>query len=138
MLSRNEHEFIDASLALGRAHEEEQENRLKHTRRQRRTALGIAAVAVVLAVVAAFLGIHSAGLAHQANTATRSAQAQQLALLSDQIRNTDPNEAAQLAVAAHRLEENPRTRSTVIESAGGRASLRVNGIAGNTMVAPKK
>lgn len=135
VISKNEHEFIDASLALGRAHEEEQENRLKHTRRQRRTALGIATVAVVLAVVAAFLGIHSAALTQQANTAARAARAQQLALVSDQIRNTDPNEAAQLAVAAHRLEENPRTRSTVIESAGGTAPLRINGAAGNTMVA---
>ena len=135
VISKNEHEFIDASLALGRAHEEEQENRLKHTRRQRRTALGIATVAVVLAVVAAFLGIHSAALTQQANTAARAARAQQLALVSDQIRNPAPNEAAQLAVAAHRLEENPRTRSTVIESAGGTAPLRVNGVAGNTMVA---
>lgn len=135
VLSKNEHEFIDASLALGRTHEEEQENRLKHTRRQRRTALGIAAVAVVLAVVAAFLGIQSAVLTQQANTATRAARSQQLALVSDQIRNTDPNEAAQLAVAAHRLEDNPHTRSTVIESAGGMSSLRVNGIAGNTVVA---
>ena len=135
VLSKTEHEFIDASLALGRAHEKEQDAHLRSARGQQRKAIGFAALAVALAIAAAFLGIRSTGLANQASTAARDARAQQMALASNQIRGTDPNEAAQLAVAAHRLEENSGTRSAVIESAGTVVPQRVNGTAGNTLVA---
>ncbi len=135
VLTKDEREFIEASLATGRSHEAAQEAQLKRTRAQQHGALVIAAIAVVLAVVAAFLGVRSNGFAQQASTTARTAQAQQLALVSGQTRDTDPNEAAELAVASYRLEDNSQTRSSVIESAGTAAPQRVLGPTGNTMVA---
>lgn len=135
MLSASEREFIAASLAHGWSGQERQRTEARATSRRQRLTFTVAAGSVFLAIIAAVASIHATSLAWEAERATREAQAQRVALVSEQLRVEEPNVAAQLAVAAHTLDDDPQTRSSVLEAAGANLPYRVLGTAGATQAA---
>ncbi|MDO5092771.1 MAG: AAA family ATPase [Propionibacteriaceae bacterium] len=135
MLSANEREFIAESLAHGRTGQERLRTEARATSQRQRLTVTVTIGAVLLAIIAAVASIHATNSAREAERTTREAQAQRVALLSRQLRTEEPNVAAQLAVAAHALDEDPQTRSSVLEAAGANLPYRVLGPAGATQLA---
>ena len=135
MLSESEREFISASVRHGLEERRRQSGRLPPTLRRQRLTLAAIAGCLLLAIMTTVLGVRATMSAQETERTARTAQSQRIALLSEELRASDPNLAAQLAVAAFSLEDNHQTRSSVLESAGGDLPYRVQGTPGHTSLA---
>ncbi len=135
VLSRAEHDFIDASCAEGEAALVEQRHTISRIRRRQNIALVAGGLAVAMAVAAVFASFRSEDYRRQGEATTRAAQSRQIALISDEVRSTSANLAGQLSVAAYALDDNVQTRSSVLTSAAAGVPARATGPTGNTMVA---
>lgn len=138
LLSDWEHEFIDASLGQAEATQVEQRRTLTRMRRRQYIAITAALVAIAMMASTAFATVRAEGFRRDAEAATLSAQARQIALIADEIRPIAPNVAGQLSVAALSLDESTQSRSAVVESSGTGLPTRATGRAGNTMVASSR
>src|SRR5262249_30305874 len=109
-LTRREREFLDASLAAERA---EQLAARRHTRRSRQLVAVLAALMVLFpaAVIYATMRAHDAE-AHR----RRSIVLQDLLTEAGRLRSTNPGLAAQLALAAYRMEDSEPTRDAVLNA----------------------
>ncbi|HMQ64699.1 MAG TPA: WD40 repeat domain-containing protein [Arachnia sp.] len=134
LLSAAESDFIAASLALAESQEREQEHTISRLRARQRIAVGAVVVALVMALSATLFGVQANQFRSNAEAATRSAQARQIALVADEVRTVTPNIAAQLSVASLRHDESVETRSAVVQSVGSGTPTRATGPAGNTLV----
>ncbi|WP_410671088.1 hypothetical protein [Amycolatopsis sp. cmx-4-68] len=122
-LSRRERRFLDASLAVEHA---ERERDRRRTRRLRQL-VALLAVLLVVAVAATAYAVHAQ------NTATaqrNSALAQKVAGQALAMRATNPALAAQLALAAYRLDPDVDARSSVLGVFGTPYSTRITGHTG--------
>lgn len=122
-LSQRERRFLDASLAVEHA---EQERDRRRTRRLRQL-VALLAVLLVVAVAATAYAVRAE------NTATdqrNSALAQKVAGQALAMRATNPALAAQLALAAYRLDPSVDARSSVLGMFATPYSTRVTGHTG--------
>ncbi|WIY02627.1 hypothetical protein QRX60_01770 [Amycolatopsis mongoliensis] len=122
-LSQRERRFLDASLAVEHA---EQERDRRRTRRLRQL-VALLAVLLVVAVAATAYAVRAE------NTATgqrNSALAQKVAGQALAMRATNPALAAQLALAAYRLDPSADARSSVLGMFATPYSTRVTGHTG--------
>ena len=124
---------------IGQKHAEavaaDQRRTIHRLRVRQWVAVGAFVVAVAMALSAFLFGARSERFRVQAEAATHSAQARQIALVADEVRPVTPNVAAQLSVAALSLDDSVETRSAVVQSAGSEVPTRATGPAGNTNVA---
>ncbi len=119
-LSQRERRFLDASVAI---ESHEQAIARRRTRRLRQL-VALLAVLLVLATAATVYAVR----AEQTATAQRnSALAQKLAGQAVEMRATNPALAAQLALAAYRVDPSVETRSSVLGMFGSPYSTRVTG-----------
>lgn len=127
-LTTVEREFLDQSAAEERRVQAAAVRRAKGLR-------ALTAAAVVCALVAAVL----AGVAGRARTdalaARDTALSQQMALTADELRQTDPTLAGQLAVAGYGIAKTRDARSSLLESATGPTAARYLGGPGPTAMA---
>lgn len=135
LLSTLERSFIDESLRHAEAVAADQRRTIHRLRVRQWVAVGAFVVAVAMALSAFLFGARSERFRVQAEAATHSAQARQIALVADEVRPVTPNVAAQLSVAALSLDDSVETRSAVVQSAGSEVPTRATGPAGNTNVA---
>ena len=117
LLTTREQDFLAASATA--EHQAQAQSR-RHTRRLRQ----LVGVLSVLLVVAATLSVVAVRTSHTALAAQRLADqqrhfadAQRVLALADTLFDTDPEKAAQLAVAAYRLAPSQQTRSGVLNLA---------------------
>ncbi|WP_119698840.1 hypothetical protein [Microbacterium halotolerans] len=113
--------------------EAEAENaRLKTSTRRFRI---VTLVATSLAVVAIVLGISTTVVAGRLDQARAAAIGGEIAARSTVVAETMPGEAAQLAVAAHAVDETPSTRSTLLSVTAGPQPRRLLTHSGSGAVA---
>lgn len=119
-LSQRERRFLDASVAI-----ETREQAIARRRTQRlRQLVALLAVLLVLATAATVYAVR----AEQTATSQRnSALAQKVAGQALEMRATNPALAAQLALAAYRVDPSVETRSSVLGMFGTPYSTRVSG-----------
>ncbi|MEV6908917.1 helix-turn-helix domain-containing protein [Amycolatopsis sp. NPDC051071] len=119
-LSQRERRFLDASVAI---ENHEQAIARRRTRRLRQL-VALLAVLLVLATAATVYAVR----AEQTATAQRnSALAQKVAGQATEMRATNPALAAQLALAAYRVDPSVETRSSVLGMFESPYSTRVSG-----------
>ncbi len=106
-LSRRERRFLDASLGVEHAEQE------RDRRRSRRLRQLVALLAVLL-VFAVTATVYAVRAQTTATDQRNSALAQKLAGQAQEMRGTNPALAAQLALAAYRLDPSPEARSSVL------------------------
>ncbi|MGX9890511.1 nSTAND1 domain-containing NTPase [Streptomyces sp. NPDC002276] len=103
-----------------------QENRHIQTQarfvRRLRHAVAALAVLLVLAVTGGFVAAQQRSVA---DSRTRQAWSQRAAARADQLRDTDPAIAAQVAVASRQLADTPEARSAVLSSGGTPIATRL-------------
>ncbi len=122
-LSQRERRFLDASLAVEHA---EQERDRRRTRRLRQL-VALLAVLLVVAVAATAYAVHAQSTATDQRN---SALAQKVAGQALAMRATNPALAAQLALAAYRLDPSAEARSSVLGVFATSYSARVTGHTG--------
>jgi WD40 repeat protein/energy-coupling factor transporter ATP-binding protein EcfA2 len=122
-LSRRERRFLDASLAVEHA---EQERDRRRTRRLRQ----LVALLAVLLVVAVAATAYAVRAESTATDQRNSALAQKVAGQALAMRATNPALAAQLALAAYRLDPGADARSSVLGMFATPYSTRVTGHTG--------
>ena len=109
-----EHDFLDASLARARSEEEEARRQTRHQLRQNRrlrTALVGTAAALVLALVAGSVAVTQR---QAAAGRARDARIDQLVATSVNLRSTQRDLSALLAVTAFRLRPDALTRGALL------------------------
>ncbi|GLY43761.1 hypothetical protein Amsp01_097840 [Amycolatopsis sp. NBRC 101858] len=122
-LSQRERRFLDASLAVEHA---EQERDRRRTRRLRQL-VALLAVLLVVAVAATAYAVRAESTATEQRN---SALAQKVAGQALAMRATNPALAAQLALAAYRLDPSADARSSVLGMFATPYSTRVTGHTG--------
>lgn len=135
VLSHTERAFIEASCEQGEAEQAQQRRTMSRIRRRQNIAVVAAAVALVMVAATILASARSEGFRQQAEETATAAQARQIALISDEVRATSANVAAQLSVAALALDDNVQTRSSVLSASASEVPSRAIGPTGNTMVA---
>lgn len=135
LLAEDERKFLEASLERAETDRTEHRRAIARLRRRQHAAILAAVVAVVMMIAALAATVRSNGYRDEAEAATRSAQARQIALIADEVRPLTPNVAGQLSVAALALDGSVQTRSAVLKSAGVPVPVRSLGPTGNTMIA---
>ena len=122
-LSQRERRFLDASLAVEHA---EQERDRRHTRRLRQ----LVALLAVLLVVAVAATAYAVRAESTATDQRNSALAQKVAGQALAMRATNPALAAQLALAAYRLDPGADERSSLLGMFATPFSTRLTGHTG--------
>ncbi|MEU4252416.1 hypothetical protein AB0F15_33940 [Amycolatopsis sp. NPDC026612] len=122
-LSRRERRFLDASLAVEHA---EQDRDRRRTRRLRQ----LVALLAVLLVVAVAATVYAVRAETTATEQRNSALAQKVAGQALAMRATNPALAAQLALAAYRLDPGADERSGLLGMFGTPYSTRLTGHTG--------
>ncbi len=131
-LDVRERSFVEASQAA------EISDRYR-SRRRLRTLRMLVAVTVVLLLIASGLAVYASNARSQAQRGQSDAQAtsaralsRQLAVNAQQLRATDPNVAAQLALVAFRTSPTVQARSALLDATANDVPTRIGGHDGPT------
>lgn len=135
VLTRDEMDFVAASVKRGRAQLDAERSTNRRLRRSSRTAWATTAIAALLAIATTIAAVWAQQASIGAEAASREAQSRQLALVATDLLETDRNLAAQFAVAGHELADTLESRSAVIRTFVEPMPTRQLGSSGTTMVA---
>lgn len=127
-LSQTEQEYVAASAAAAAA-------AAAVARRRTVRLRALVGVATVSALLASSLALVVTGSRADAVAARDEALSRQIALTAERLRATDPNLAAQLAVAGYRVAPTTEARSTLLDGSVVPTPARALGGAGSTAVA---
>lgn len=130
MLGVIENEFIEASqshFASQLAREQAISARL---RRGRSTAIMLTALISLLGLVVASLYVQGRGLQAQTDAARLESQSRQFALDAQYVRADDPNQMAQMALAAADIAQTRQSLSTLIHATSVNVPIRWQGSGG--------
>lgn len=129
LLGRSERDFLAASEDhfASALREEQQVNR--RLRRQRRLALGLAAVTTLTAIGAGVFFVRGEGYRAEITTARNDAESRQVAVSARSLRSKSPNLVAQLALVSLGLADTREARSMVLDADAMEVPLRWTGTA---------
>lgn len=135
LLTGVERAYLDASEEhFATALDAERRNGAR-LQRQRRLAVGLAALTTVLAMLAGLAWVRGEGFQAQALASRNEAQSRQVATTATTLRAKDPNLYAQLSVVAGTLADTQEARTAIIGATGVDAPLRWSGPAGGVLAA---
>ncbi|HLT09287.1 MAG TPA: helix-turn-helix domain-containing protein [Micromonosporaceae bacterium] len=119
LLNPLERSFLDRSLVQEAT---EREAAQRRTRRLAQLTAALAVLALVATTSAAYAFVQRRAADHARNLAI----SRQIATTADELRANDPNLAAQLALAAYRIEPTVEARSSMLQSYAGPALTRLD------------
>ncbi len=124
LLSPLESEFLAASREHFTSVLAVEQRTNRSLRRGRRLAVGLTAVAVVLAMVSVGLYWQGRGLQTAADTSRLEAQSRQVALEARSIRAEDPNLMAQMALVSASLADTRQAQSALLDATSVNTPIR--------------
>lgn len=130
LLSPLESEYVAASRDHFTSVLAAEQRTSRRLRQGRRLAVGLTAVAVVLAVVTGLLYWQGQGLQAAAETARLEAQSRQVALEARSIRADDPNLMTQMSLVSASLADTRQAQSALLDATSVNTPLRWLGAPG--------
>lgn len=116
LLAPAEREFLDAGEHHFASVLDQERRANARLRRQRRLAVGLAAVVTALALVAGFAFWRARGFQLDAEQAQAEAQSRQIAIMARSLRDRDPNLVAQLARVSTHLAPTLESASVALDA----------------------